>query len=49
MKGKQQDFRTEKYIRYGIRKYSFVISAPNLLQIFQRYFLCTCVKKTNTQ
>lgn len=23
MKGKQQDFRTEKYIRYGIRKYSF--------------------------
>ena len=21
--GKQQDFRTEKYIRYGIRKYSF--------------------------
>ena len=23
MTGKQQDFRTEKYIRYGIRKYSF--------------------------
>ena len=23
MQGKQQDFRTEKYIRYGIRKYSF--------------------------
>ena len=23
MKSKQQDFRTEKYIRYGIRKYSF--------------------------
>ena len=23
MKNKQQDFRTEKYIRYGIRKYSF--------------------------
>ena len=23
MRGKQQDFRTEKYIRYGIRKYSF--------------------------
>ena len=23
MKGKQQEFRTEKYIRYGIRKYSF--------------------------
>ena len=23
MKGKQQDFRKEKYIRYGIRKYSF--------------------------
>ena len=23
MKAKQQDFRTEKYIRYGIRKYSF--------------------------
>ena len=23
MKGKQTDFRTEKYIRYGIRKYSF--------------------------
>ena len=23
MKGKQQDFRTEEYIRYGIRKYSF--------------------------
>ena len=23
MKDKQQDFRTEKYIRYGIRKYSF--------------------------
>ena len=23
MPGKQQDFRTEKYIRYGIRKYSF--------------------------
>ena len=23
MRGKQQDFRTEKYIRYGIRKFSF--------------------------
>ena len=23
MKGKQQDYRVEKYIRYGIRKYSF--------------------------
>ena len=23
MKSKQQGFRTEKYIRYGIRKYSF--------------------------
>ena len=23
MQGKQQDFRAEKYIRYGIRKYSF--------------------------
>ncbi|WP_374110353.1 YSIRK-type signal peptide-containing protein [uncultured Streptococcus sp.] len=23
MNNKQQDFRTEKYIRYGIRKYSF--------------------------
>ena len=23
MLGKQQDFRTEKYIRYGIRKFSF--------------------------
>ena len=23
MKGKKQDFRTEKYIRYGIGKYSF--------------------------
>ncbi|WP_419965938.1 YSIRK-type signal peptide-containing protein [Streptococcus mitis] len=23
MKDKQQDYRVEKYIRYGIRKYSF--------------------------
>ena len=27
MKGKQQDFRTEKYIRYGIRKYSFGVAS----------------------
>ena len=27
MRGKQQDFRTEKYIRYGIRKFSFGVAS----------------------
>lgn len=27
MKSKQQDFRTEKYIRYGIRKYSLGVAS----------------------
>ena len=32
MKGKQQqDFRVEKYIRYGIRKYSFGAASVSTL------------------
>ena len=37
MKGKQQDFRTEKYIRYGIRKYN--VGAASVAILSGLFFL----------
>ena len=41
MKSKQQGFRTEKYIRYGIRKYSFGAASVYIASGFMM-LLCNC-------
>ena len=53
MKDKQKDFRTEKYIRYGIRKYSFgaasVAIAAGLMFLGNGAVSATEVQGTETE